>query len=184
MVPYGFQQIYEGVCQVLGVPTQVLECDEHGQLGFGMHLGEIHVQVAAAAWLAPQAQVAQDGLLLMIEFAAPGTPPGPELLEGLLDANLLLGAAGGPVFCRNPVDGSLLLLQALPLAGLSGEQLHGLALRLARLAEVWRSGATEMPGSQADDPANEALEKDPASRRRDRPFPAPQGGLGPTPAYA
>lgn len=145
MVSNGFQQVYEGVCQILGVAPQALAPDEHGQVGFGMQLGEVPVQVAATTCLAPQAQAVEDGLLLMIEFGPPDTKPARELLEALLDGNLLLGATGGPVFCRNPIDGSLLLLQALPLANLDGERVHGLALQLAGLAQVWRSAACAGP---------------------------------------
>lgn len=147
MVSEGFQQVYEGVCRLMGAIPQPLVPDEQGQVGFGLHLGEIQVHVAATPWLAPQARLPQEGLLLMVEFDPPDGPQERGLLQALLDANLLLGAAGGPVFARNPVDGSLVLQQAFPMASVSAEHLHGMALRLAELAQAWRSGAWRMPES-------------------------------------
>lgn len=140
MVPAPFQQVYESVCRVLGTEPQPLEPDAFGQLGFGLHLGEVPVHVAATAWTPPGAGAPVPGLLLLVEFG-PAEPQGErDVLASLLDANLLLAASGGPVFSRNPVDGCLLLQQTCPQEGMSGERLHALAHALALLARAWREG--------------------------------------------
>ena len=181
MVSEGFLQVYEGVCQVLGTAALPLETGEDGHVGFGLHLGEVEVHVAASPWGAAAAGTPGEGLLLMVEFSPPDGAQDRALLEALLDANLLLGAAGGPVFSRNPVDGCLLLVQGFALAGMSGERLHALALGLAELAQAWRAYGAEAYAGPAFDGApfsGTALTGSGLAG-------TPRGGAsGPAPAYA
>ncbi len=181
MVSEGFQQLYEGVCQVLGTTALPLETGEDGHAGFGLHLGEVEVHVAASPWAGATAGTPGEGLLLMVEFSPPDKVQDRALLEALLDANLLLGAAGGPVFSRNPVDGCLLLVQGFALAGMSGERLHAQALDLAELARAWRSfGAEAFAGRAFDGPHfSQAAFSGPGF-----PGTAPGGPPGPGLAYA
>ncbi len=186
MVSEGFLQVYEGVCRVLGTTALPLEIGEDGHVGFGLHLGEVEVQVAASPWVAAAAGTPAEGLLLMVEFSPPEGAQDRALLEALLDANLLLGAAGGPIFSRNPVDGCLLLVQGFALAGMSGERLHALALGLAELARAWRSFGAEAFSGPAfgGSPFSEPVFFGPAFAGPGFPGTASGGTPGPAPSYA
>lgn len=133
------QQVYEGVCQALGAMAEPLEPDAFGQLGFELRLGEITVHVAATPPAATGASPPAPGLLLMVEFGQPARGQEQETFARLLEANLVLAAAGGPVFARSPVDGCLVLQHSCHLAGMTGAGLHTLAQRLALLARAWRA---------------------------------------------
>lgn len=180
MVSEGFQQVYEGVCRVLGAEALPLETDAPGPAGFGLHLGNVQVHVAICPCAAAREDEPGEGLLLMVEFSPPDANQERAVLEALLDANLLLGAAGGPVFCRNPVDGCLLLVQACPLEGMDGERLHALALGLAELARAWRSCGTEaFAGPPSDGSPFAAAAFGPGFAGT-----PPVGTAGPAPTYA
>ena len=148
-----FQQVYETVCNSLGTQPCTLEPDASGQVGFGLKLGQVQVHVAATRWVAPGGELPTDGLLLLVEFGAADPANECDILGELLDANLLLAAAGGPVFSRNPIDGKLLLQQVFPLATITGERVQATAQQLALMAQAWRDGRLTAQGdtSPAED---------------------------------
>jgi hypothetical protein len=144
-----FHQVYETVCNSLGTQPCILEPDASGQVGFGLKLGQVQVHVAATRWVPPGEELPTDGLLLLVEFGAADPTNECDILGELLDANLLLAAAGGPVFSRNPVDGKLLLQQVFPLATITGERVQATAQQLALMAQAWRDGRLTAQGDTA-----------------------------------
>jgi hypothetical protein len=176
-----FQQVYETVCKSLGTQPCTLEPDASGQVGFGLTLGQVQVHVAATRWVSPGEELPTDGLLLLVEFGAADPLNECDILGELLDANLLLAAAGGPVFSRNPVDGKLLLQQVFPLATITGERVQATAQQLALMAQAWRDGRLTAQGdtSAADNGCASPVPKPPCGA-----VPGPAPGQLPSSAYA
>lgn len=178
-----FQQVYKTLCHSLGTQPCTLEPDASGQVGFGLKLGQVQVHVAATRWVAPGDELPTDGLLLLVEFGASDPANECDILGELLDANLLLAASGGPVFSRNPVDGTLLLQQVFPLATITAERVQATAQQLALMAQAWRDG--RLP-SQGDTSAAKEGSASPVPQPSlgTAPVPGPVPGHLPSSAYA
>ncbi len=134
MPPKTFQDLFDAIAAHLGLPTQALEPDEAGQLSFRLDIEGSGIDVVQCA----------DSLGQPVVVVAADLGPMPGRGDGLLptsllNANLMMASARGPVFGRDPHSGHILLHQCHALSELDGPRLQGLVAVLSEAARWWRS---------------------------------------------
>lgn len=129
-----FQDLFDATAAHLGLPSQALEPDETGHLSFRLDIEGTGIDVVQCA--------DSVGQPVVVVAADLGPMPGRNdglLPTSLLNANLMMASARGPVFGRDPHSGHILLHQSHALSELDGLRLQGLVAVLSEAARWWRS---------------------------------------------
>lgn len=143
MAATDFHDLAAQFCAAACLPAPDMPRDGLGVIGFNVRIQDVDITLTHD----PVGDPAH--AFVMAGFGR--IPPGLELaaLRELLGANLVMQQTGGPVFCRRPASGEIVLQYACALADASGEGLLAGLKTIAAMALKWQADNFMLTGDEA-----------------------------------